>query len=64
VTETPWDPVSCPAEIREEIARYEEGVDRLNTAEEQLGWLREAGLDAAIGWTEQDLAVLRGDRDG
>jgi tRNA (cmo5U34)-methyltransferase len=31
-------------------------------AEEQVTWLREAGLDARIVWSERDLAVLVSDR--
>jgi hypothetical protein len=46
------------------VIPLEEGFDRPGTAVEQLAWLREAGLGAELVWTEQDLAVLRGDRPG
>jgi tRNA (cmo5U34)-methyltransferase len=35
--------------------------DRPSRAEEQLAWLREAGLEARVVWAERDLAVLVGD---
>ena len=34
------------------------GYDLPSRAEEQVGWLREAGLDASVVWTEGDLAVI------
>ena len=37
------------------------GFDLPSGAEEQVGWLREAGLQARVAWTERDLAVLVGD---
>jgi tRNA (cmo5U34)-methyltransferase len=47
-----------PADARVEI---EVGYDLPSTVEEQLGWLREAGLDARIAWEEADLAVIAAD---
>jgi SAM-dependent methyltransferase len=37
------------------------GFDLPSGAEEQVGWLREAGLQARVAWNERDLAVLVGD---
>ena len=37
------------------------GFDLPNGVEEQLAWLREAGLDARIAWRARDLAVLVSD---
>ena len=37
------------------------GFDLPSRAEEQVTWLREAGLQARVAWTERDLAVLVGD---
>ena len=36
--------------------------DLPSSAEEQLAWLREAGLTARVAWRERDLAVLVGER--
>ena len=47
-----------PADARVEI---EAGYDLPSTVEEQLGWLREAGLRARVTWEEADLAVLAAD---
>jgi tRNA (cmo5U34)-methyltransferase len=38
------------------------GFDLPSRAEEQVAWLREAGLQARAVWSERDLAVLVGDR--
>jgi tRNA (cmo5U34)-methyltransferase len=47
----PDDPADAVTEI--------DGVyDTPSGAAEQLGWLREAGLDAHVAWTHRDLAVL------
>ena len=35
-------------------------VDHPSTVDEQLGWLQEAGFEAAVHWRERDLAVLVG----
>ena len=37
------------------------GFDLPSGAAEQVTWLREAGLQARVAWTERDLAVLVGD---
>jgi tRNA (cmo5U34)-methyltransferase len=54
--------VVVPVRLEDVVIPLEEGFDRPDTAEAQLDWLLGAGLDAEIVWTEQDLAVLRGDR--
>ena len=36
--------------------------DQPSTIAEQLGWLRDAGLEAEVAWRERDLAVLVGVR--
>ena len=38
------------------------GFDLPSRVDEQLGWLRDAGLDASVTWTEGDLAVLVAER--
>jgi tRNA (cmo5U34)-methyltransferase len=38
------------------------GFDLPSRAEEQLAWLREAGLEPRLAWSEGDLAVLIGER--
>lgn len=38
------------------------GYDRPSSVAEQLRWLAEAGLEARVGWTHRDLAVLVADR--
>jgi tRNA (cmo5U34)-methyltransferase len=44
-----------PADVVTEI----DGVyDTPSSAAEQLGWLRDAGLTAALAWSDRDLAVL------
>ena len=44
-----------PADVVTEI----DGVyDTPSSAAEQLGWLRDAGLDARIVWSHRDLAVF------
>jgi tRNA (cmo5U34)-methyltransferase len=38
--------------------------DRPDTAADQLTWLREAGLDARVTWSRDDLAVIAAERGG
>jgi hypothetical protein len=38
------------------------GFDLPSGADEQVAWLREAGLDARLTWAERDLAVLHARR--
>ena len=47
-----------PADARVEI---EAGYDLPSTVEEQLGWLRDAGLRPRVAWEEADLAVIAAD---
>ena len=47
-----------PADARVEI---EAGYDLPSTVEEQLAWLRDAGLRARVTWEEADLAVITAD---
>jgi tRNA (cmo5U34)-methyltransferase len=47
-----------PSDARVEI---EAGYDLPSTVEEQLAWLREAGLRPEVSWEEGDLAVLVAD---
>jgi tRNA (cmo5U34)-methyltransferase len=48
-----------PADARVEI---EAGYDLPSTVEEQVAWLREAGLRPRVAWEEADLAVITADR--
>jgi tRNA (cmo5U34)-methyltransferase len=41
-----------------------DGYDKPSTVAEQLGWLEQAGLDAAVAWQEDDLALMTADRPG
>jgi tRNA (cmo5U34)-methyltransferase len=54
--------VVIPDRAEDGVIPLEEGFDRPDTAEAQVDWLRAAGLHAEVVWSEQDLAVLRGDR--
>ena len=47
-----------PADARVEI---EAGYDVPSRVDDQLGWLRDAGLRARITWEEADLAVIAAD---
>jgi tRNA (cmo5U34)-methyltransferase len=38
--------------------------DRPDTVDDQLAWLRDAGLDAHVTWTHDDLAVIAAERGG
>ena len=54
--------VVVPDRSEDAVTPLEEGFDRPDTAQAQLEWLRAAGLEAEVVWSEQDLAVLRADR--
>lgn len=45
-----------------QVAPLSDGYDKPDAAEDQLGWLRDAGFDAEILWQQDDLALLRADR--
>jgi tRNA (cmo5U34)-methyltransferase len=51
----PRDPAAARVEI-------EAGYDLPSSVDEQLGWLRNAGLRPRIAWEEGDLAVIAADR--
>ena len=38
------------------------GHDRPSSLADQLGWLADAGFEAAAVWSERDLVVVRADR--
>ncbi len=44
------------------VAPLHPGCDKPSTTAEQVGWLRDAGLDVTVVWTQGDLAVLASDR--
>jgi tRNA threonylcarbamoyl adenosine modification protein (Sua5/YciO/YrdC/YwlC family) len=44
-----------PGDARIELT---DGYDKPSTVAEQLGWLRDAGLDACVTWSDVDLAVI------
>jgi tRNA (cmo5U34)-methyltransferase len=46
------------------VIELSDGYDKPSTVAEQLGWLEEAGLVAAVVWQEDDLALLTADRPG
>ncbi len=54
--------VVVPERAEDAVIPLDEGFDRPDTAEAQVGWLRAAGLDAELVWAAQDLAVLRASR--
>jgi tRNA (cmo5U34)-methyltransferase len=54
--------VVVPQTPEDAVIPLEADFDRPDTVAAQLGWLREAGLDAEVVWSVQDLAVLRGER--
>jgi tRNA (cmo5U34)-methyltransferase len=54
--------VVVPDRSEDAVTPLEEGFDRPDTTQAQLEWLRAAGLEAEVVWSEQDLAVLRADR--
>jgi tRNA threonylcarbamoyl adenosine modification protein (Sua5/YciO/YrdC/YwlC family) len=44
-----------PSDARIELT---DGYDKPSTVAEQLGWLRDAGLQARVAWSDVDLAVI------
>jgi tRNA (cmo5U34)-methyltransferase len=54
--------VVVPERAEDAVIPLNEGFDRPDTAEAQVGWLRAAGFDAELVWAVQDLAVLRANR--
>ncbi|WCB93131.1 tRNA methyltransferase [Baekduia alba] len=47
-----------PTDARDVVTPIDGVFDQPSTIEEQLGWLRDAGLTASVAWAERDLAVL------
>jgi tRNA (cmo5U34)-methyltransferase len=54
--------VVLPAAGGAEVIDLTEGWDKPSTVVEQLGWLHAAGLQAALVWQEDDLALFTADR--
>ena len=54
--------VVVPRHPEDAVTPIEDGYDRPSSADQQVAWLREAGLEAAVVWEHQDLAVLVGAR--
>ncbi len=54
--------VVVPADPADAVIPLTAGYDQPSGLDEQLGWLRAAGLAAAAVWTERDLAVIAADR--
>ncbi len=52
--------VVVPDDPSDAVTPVEAGFDRPSTVDEQLRWLRDAGLAAEAVWTHRDLAVLLG----
>lgn len=50
--------VVVPEDPADAITPIEPGFDLPDTVADQLAWLAEAGLDARVAWTRDDLAVL------
>ena len=51
--------VVVPEREEDAVVEIDWEVDLPDTAAAQLGWLREAGLEAEVVWSLRDLAVLR-----
>jgi tRNA (cmo5U34)-methyltransferase len=56
--------VVIPADPADATTPLNPGFDLPSGADEQVGWLRDAGLDAAVVWAEGDLAVIDAVRSG
>jgi tRNA (cmo5U34)-methyltransferase len=54
--------VVVPDDPADAVTPISDDYDRPSHLAEQLSWLDEAGFDAAVVWSERDLAVLRADR--
>jgi tRNA (cmo5U34)-methyltransferase len=54
--------VVVPEDPADAVVPLSDDYDRPSSVAEQLRWLDEAGFDAAVVWSERDLAVLRADR--
>jgi tRNA threonylcarbamoyl adenosine modification protein (Sua5/YciO/YrdC/YwlC family) len=47
-----------PEDRADAVTGVTSGYDKPSTIAEQLGWLRDAGFEASLAWSENDLAVL------
>ncbi len=56
--------VVIPVDPADAVTPLSAAYDRPSTLAEQLGWLADAGFDAAGVWAERDLVVVRADRPG
>jgi tRNA (cmo5U34)-methyltransferase len=56
--------VVVPEDPADGVTPIDDGYDMPSRVDEQLSWLRAAGLSAAVAWSEGDLAVLVADRPG
>jgi len=56
--------VVIPVDPADAVTPLSGAQDRPSTLAEQLGWLADAGFDAAGVWAERDLVVVRADRPG
>ena len=54
--------VVVPEDPADAVVPLSDDYDRPSSVADQLAWLEEAGFDAAVVWSERDLAVLRADR--
>lgn len=54
--------VVIPVDPADAVIPVSDDYDRPSSVAEQLVWLDEAGFDAAVVWSERDLAVVRADR--
>jgi tRNA (cmo5U34)-methyltransferase len=54
--------VILPEDPADHVTPMDEGFDFADSIEDQLAWLRAAGLDAAVAWARRDLAVITADR--
>jgi L-threonylcarbamoyladenylate synthase len=50
--------VVVPERTDDAVVELTEGYDKPSTISEQLGWLRDAGFEASVVWSQNDLAVL------
>jgi tRNA (cmo5U34)-methyltransferase len=50
--------VVVPEDPADAITPLSPDYDRPDRVDDQLAWLREAGLDATVAWAEGDLAVI------
>ena len=54
--------VVVPEDPADAVVPLSDDYDRPSSVADQLCWLDEAGFEAAVVWSERDLAVLRADR--